>query len=77
MRPALFIIPLLCACTSTGGDYRGAKSEDIAACELEGEKARTMGGYEGLVGLAGYYESYNRVFDACMRSKGYQRTASK
>jgi hypothetical protein len=46
---------------------------DSAQCEMEGEKSRTMGGMGGLAGIASYHETFNRVYDACMRAKGYAR----
>ena len=46
---------------------------DSAQCEMEGEKNRTMGGLGGLAGVMSSYETFNRVYDACMRSKGYSR----
>jgi uncharacterized protein YceK len=46
---------------------------DSAWCELEGEKSRSTDGMGGLAGIASHYESFNRVYDACMRSKGYPR----
>ncbi len=46
---------------------------ESAQCEMEGEKSRTMGGMGGLAGTSSYYETFNRVYDACMRSKGYTR----
>ena len=73
MRPVIAVLLLLAGCASTGADYKGAPDSDVAACELESEKSRTGGGYGGAIGVASYYESYNRVFDACMRSKGYAK----
>ena len=48
---------------------------DGAACQLEGERVRTTYGWGGLAGAAGYYESRNKAFDACMRMKGYAQSA--
>lgn len=48
---------------------------ESAGCQLEGEKARNTYGYGGLMGITSYNETYNRAFDACMRSKGYARKA--
>lgn len=69
----------LAGCASyKAGDYRHADSDEqfareSAACEMAGEQSRTTGGYGGLTGIASRSESYGRVFDACMRSKGYTR----
>lgn len=46
---------------------------DSALCEMEGEKNRSTGGYGGLIAVSLYYETFNKVYDACMRSKGYAR----
>ena len=46
---------------------------ESAQCEMEGEKSRSVGGMGGLAGMASYYETFNRVYDACMRAKGYNR----
>jgi hypothetical protein len=46
---------------------------ESAQCEMEGEKSRSMQGMGGLAGIASHYETFNRVYDACMRAKGYMR----
>lgn len=46
---------------------------EAADCEMKGEQSRTNGGYGGIAGSSEYLESFNRVFDACMRSKGYSK----
>ena len=74
---------LLTACASfrsqTSSDFdRGNTpidqfTRESAACEADGEKRRSMDGLGGLAGIAQMYGSFNRVYDACMRSKGYTR----
>ena len=64
------------ACVSPKQFERGDKSEaqftkDHAECEFEGEKARTTGGMGGLAGAAEHEESFARVFNACMKARGY------
>lgn len=44
-----------------------------AACEAYAESGRNTGGQGGLTGAAFYYETFNKVYDACMRSKGFAR----
>ena len=51
-------------------------SRESADCEMKGANKQTMGGMGGLAGIASHYESYNKVYDACMRSKGFQRAPS-
>lgn len=46
---------------------------DSAQCEMEGEKSRNTSGMGGLAGITSYYETFNRVYDACMRAKSYTR----
>lgn len=58
------------------GDLSDAEFEKLsAACELESHKANDHGGhYSGtIVGEAEGRKIYNRIFDACMRSKGVMR----
>lgn len=82
---AILLAVLLSACASFSNfraeDYDRRDTpesqfvKDSAACELEGEKSRSTGSMGGMAGVASYYETFNRVFDACMRSKGYRRKA--
>jgi hypothetical protein len=74
------ILTLLEGCASlrapTGAEYPGAARADVAACELEGERLRSTQGQQApAVAYAMLQDSYARVFDACMRSKGYARKA--
>lgn len=79
----LVLVFAICGCSSfsnrTIADYDPMTASqkqfamDSAWCEMEGEKSRTMDGMGGLAGIASHYESFNRVYDACMRSKGYPR----
>jgi len=68
-----------CAMGPDLADYRRGKATleqfemDGAACEMAGEQRRSMDGMGGLAGIAQYHGSFDRVFDACMRSKGYRR----
>lgn len=82
---AILLVAILSACASFS-DFRAEHYDrrdtpesqfikDSTACELEGEKNRSTGGMGGLAGVASYHETFNRVFDACMRSKGYARKA--
>lgn len=74
---AMLILWSLTGCASAPIAYEKAdvsadqQTADSAACEMEGEKNRTFGGMGGLAGIVTYNESFNRVYDACMRSKGY------
>ncbi len=58
-----------------GGTSDNIFDRDSADCEMKGAENQSVGGMGGLAGVASYYETYNRVYDACMRSKGYPRTA--
>lgn len=74
MRPVILIALLLTGCASTAKEYAGSGQQfdqDAAFCEFEGEKSRSGGGYDAMIGGIYYTESFNRVFDACMRMKGY------
>jgi hypothetical protein len=80
VRLAIVVLAaVLAGCASyKAGDYRHTDPDEqfareSAGCEMAGEQSRTSGGYGGLTGVASRSESYNRVFDACMRSKGYTR----
>ena len=46
---------------------------DVADCEMKGEQNRSTDGMGGLAGILAYDESFERVYDACMRSKGYEK----
>ena len=47
-------------------------SRDSAACEMSAGGRQSMDGMGGMAGIAQYYASYNKVYDPCMRAKGYQ-----
>lgn len=73
----------LVACASQpAGDYLIGDAlpetfeQQAADCEMRAEQSRTMYGMGGFAGIAAYYGSYNRVFDACMRAKGFHRKES-
>lgn len=80
MRLLPYAISLMlagCAGGSQSDFQQGAAAldqfnRDSAECELRGEENRTAGGYYGLIGVASYSESYAKVYDACMRAKGYE-----
>jgi hypothetical protein len=77
---ALLLLLALLACDTTktafvpGVATAAVFDQDSADCELRGEEKRTFGGLGGLAGVAMYSESFNRVYTACMRAKGYQPT---
>lgn len=75
-----FSLVLLTSCSTLKvTDYdQGAAPQDqfereAAACEMEASRSQSMDGMGGLAGITSYYESYDRVFDPCMRSKGYKK----
>ncbi len=66
---------LLASCSTVTADNfnQGDASEqrfrqDTAACEMVGDEHRSVD-----IALWGNPVSYNRLFDECMRSKGYTR----
>ena len=80
MKKLIFIASLMLAgCqTVTANDYAPTKNapqfdKDAAACEMEANKVKTTHGFGGLAGISALQESYNNQYDACMRSKGYQK----
>lgn len=80
MRRAFVAALLVAGCASHAPPVfdRGPTPPDIfaresAACEMSGESSRTTGGLPGIFGAMSYEDSFNRVYDACMRSKGYTR----
>lgn len=81
MRKALLLpFLLLTACTYDAADYAhpgtetAAFQKDAAACEADAYAAQNTSGMGGLGGVVSMSESYNNVYDACMRSKGYSRS---
>lgn len=67
---------LLVGCAGPKEFERGQATEaqftrDQAECELEGEKHRSAGGYGGLAAVAEFEESFARVYNACMKARGY------
>jgi hypothetical protein len=68
-----------CAHKPVEGDYvRGDTppaqfSKDAAGCELVAETGQSSQGAGGLTGAVALSSSYAKIYDACMRSKGYPR----
>lgn len=68
---------LLSGCMATADDYSHPDTDEAtfqreaAACELAADQTQTTGGMTGLGGALTLNDSYNRAYDACMRSKGY------
>lgn len=80
MREVTLVIFLffIAACVTPKEFARGDRSEseytqDKADCELEGEKARTTGGYGGVAAAVSSEESFARVYNACMKARGYEK----
>lgn len=80
MTRAAVLALLLAGCATAGpANYEPGKvapeqfARDSAACEMAAAQSQTMGGYTGAMAVASYYDSYNRVYDPCMRAKGYAR----
>lgn len=78
MRLSLLCVMVLSGCMSAPVFERGDVAErqfnmDSADCEMRGEQSRNTGGMGGLAGMTQYSDSYNRVYGACMRAKGYAR----
>lgn len=75
----LYAIAAATSGCATFTDYKadqygqGVNDREAAACEMQAEQSRTNHGYDGLIGSGYMHESFNRVYDACMRAKGYQR----
>lgn len=44
-----------------------------AECEQVGAQNQSTNGLQGLAGTLEYTASYDRAFDACMRSKGFTK----
>jgi hypothetical protein len=78
---ALFVAG--CAHKPVEGDYiRGDTPatqfiRDAAGCELMAETGHSSQGYDGLTGVVALNNSYARIYDACMRSKGYPRKETR
>jgi hypothetical protein len=80
-QASLVLVALsMSACgTLSHKDYdRGPAEEsqfmkDSAQCEMEAERSRSSRGYGGLTGAAYMKETYDKIYDPCMRSKGYQK----
>lgn len=81
MRSALLLsFLLLTACTYDAAQYahpgveEAAFQREAAACEADAYGNQNSAGLLGLGGMVSMTESFNNVYDACMRSKGYART---
>lgn len=81
----IFTLIFLTACMSVThykfNEYKNL-DEDIeqrelervfAECELLGEQAKIENKAGGLIGATKKINSFNKVVDACMRSKGFKR----
>ena len=84
MRPPAALLALaLAGCgsftyrTTEQYDPGGASAElyqrEGAQCEMAAYQSRSSQGFGGLAGAANMVDSFNTVFDACMRAKGYRR----
>lgn len=74
------LVLVLTACTYDAAQYahpgveEAAFQREAAACEADAYGNQSSSGLLGLGGMVSMTESFNNVYDACMRSKGYART---
>lgn len=69
----------LAACATLGhDDYDRARTldqfaRDSAECEMLAAESRNAGGLTGALGFFAFLDKRDRVYDPCMRAKGYAR----
>jgi hypothetical protein len=80
MRKLVLAALLLTGCVAPMHYVPGSASAeefetDKAECEYEAEKGRHTGG-TGLAAMAEFEESYARIYNACMKARGYRVATS-
>lgn len=80
MKKLIVFTLLLSSCsTLKSKDYEQGSipqdqfDKDSASCEMEAAKNQSSDGMSGMAGIASLSETYDKVFDPCMRSKGYKK----